>query len=1143
MDPTQLPKTFAFLYSGITIGSFFVIYIQWRKNDIPFRITTIDIVAGIILVYILANRYLLQDVVNFSFQFYELLGLALIYIIIRKTDTKYTPLLLLTLLVGSLLQAVYGNLQLYGIFPSWHADFKLTGSFFNPGPYAGYLASVFPAALGIWLFRNQLDFRNQRSDTEVNESDTVKKNLFIFVAFVSGVAMLLVLPATQSRAAILAVAVSTAFLLLCRYNGKEQLYRFLDTHFKKITVFVLTGVIVLGGLGAGYWVKKDSADGRLLIWKVSTQMISEQPITGLGFDRYRAGYMDAQAVWFQNNPGDPSAVLAADNHYAFNELLQFTAEQGVIGLILLLILGILIVRTTDKTNSVWLIISKAGILSIGVFAFFSYPAQILPIKLNLVLFVAIVALYGKQISLQFTLPQWLAPWLKGVLAALVLGASVWGVLHLNELRNASKTWKQGLDLYNSGNIEQSLLAYEEVYPVFNRDGDFLTNYGKALSMAGEHQRAIEVLNEAKKHVNNTIIQTALGDSYKALHRFEEAEEAYLLASYMLPERFYPKYLLAVFYEETGQAERAIPIARELFYKEPRIESTAVYEIKQEMERILLTYDDSFTEGHEDRDIEGAFNLENLPVEINRRVVISEKCDMIAYSSNRFHAFNPSLIQGAFGGGEITRSDFLEQIENDFYPYSISHDCRLLSLVSQNQQSGRFTIHLYDLEDEEMSLIPQPEGSDNGYPMFSSQGHKLAWLADGKLNIYNYRSRKSLEIVHHPEVLFQNVVWSSDGSRLYMQSNSSDIWSYHVVQNQFEHLWRSPAPFYTDRMIIPSATDEGSFYFLSDHESNVNQIYKYVGEGNAELIVESSYDKYLLRYPLDNDVIYYRENVNGHIVLRKKQDEMSSNIGPENGVVYGARPLQDGFIMTYAGLNEPATIFKWRNGSMHDLLSQPEQVSIRPPQKILNENGMVHLLYLPDSEMVSKWVLWLHGGPHEQMSVRYHVYINNLVNQGYGVIALNYPGSTGIGRAYEMRGRPVSELVEYQIEAIEKEATHILDSQPINAGNQLYVIGVSYGAMLAHLLAQRNEINIAKLVDFSGLYSAADHLADVPKLYIYGAHDYVMDDVNRRELIRRERQRAGNRRVVIEDEGHVIHRSRNIHQILQEILAFFDSEEI
>jgi O-antigen polymerase len=587
INPTQTPKTFVFLYGGIVIGSLFTLNCLCRKNDARFHIISIDIVAGLLFVFILVNRYFLQEMAGFSFRFYELMGLVLLYIMIRQTESKYIPWYFLAIILGGLLQAVYGNLQLYGYFPSLHRDFNITGGFFNPGPYAGYLGSVFPVALGLWLYRTRLLHGEARDGLEIKPSFFSSYSLWVYTGIVAGVAILLVLPAAQSRAGLLAVAAGSAYLLYRRYGGAEWLSLQLNTPLKKL-VSVSLAVVILAGTFAGFYlIKQDSADGRMLIWKATALLIQEQPVTGLGFDRFQAGYMNAQAAYFMNHPGDPDAPLAADNRYAFNEFLQFAAEQGVIGLALLFLVGILIIRTKGQSNSIWLIISKAGILATVVFGLFSYPAQILPIKLNLVLFLAVVASFGKPIRIRaISIPEKVKPWLKGSLLVVVLAGAIAGILHLNELRNASKTWKLGLDLYNSGNIEQSLLAYERVEPVFNRKGDFLMNYGKALSMAGVHEKAIQVLNKAENHLNNTIIQTALGDSYKALERFDKSEQAYLLAGHMLPDRFYPKYLLATLYEETGRWDKAVSLAMELVSKEPKIESTAVHEIKQEMAMLL-----------------------------------------------------------------------------------------------------------------------------------------------------------------------------------------------------------------------------------------------------------------------------------------------------------------------------------------------------------------------------------------------------------------------------------------------------------------------------------------------------------------------------------------------------------------------------
>ncbi|MDR0572694.1 MAG: tetratricopeptide repeat protein [Tannerella sp.] len=111
-------------------------------------------------------------------------------------------------------------------------------------------------------------------------------------------------------------------------------------------------------------------------------------------------------------------------------------------------------------------------------------------------------------------------------------------------------------------------------------------------MAGKHEQAVGVLQHAVKYYPNTVVYTTLGNSYRELNKTGDAEQSYLKAWYMIPCRFYPKYLLARLYDETGQAEKALAVARELLEKEVKIESTAVREIKAEMEKIIRKYQGS-----------------------------------------------------------------------------------------------------------------------------------------------------------------------------------------------------------------------------------------------------------------------------------------------------------------------------------------------------------------------------------------------------------------------------------------------------------------------------------------------------------------------------------------------------------------------
>mgnify|MGYP006300098331 FL=1 len=106
-------------------------------------------------------------------------------------------------------------------------------------------------------------------------------------------------------------------------------------------------------------------------------------------------------------------------------------------------------------------------------------------------------------------------------------------------------------------------------------------------MAGKHNEAITILHNTKNYLNNTILYTALGDSYKGVGNYLKAEAAYLKAQHMLPGRFYPGYLLAKLYHETGETKKAKNMANEILKKEVKIPSTAIEEIKMEMKKILI----------------------------------------------------------------------------------------------------------------------------------------------------------------------------------------------------------------------------------------------------------------------------------------------------------------------------------------------------------------------------------------------------------------------------------------------------------------------------------------------------------------------------------------------------------------------------
>ncbi|MDR0973336.1 MAG: hypothetical protein LBM61_05065, partial [Prevotellaceae bacterium] len=138
----------------------------------------------------------------------------------RRRSARDTFLFLFV--CSGLAESVWGLLQLYGYLPSRHALFRITGSFLNPGPYAGYLAVVFPLALYDYLFR---------------------RGLRRWTGAAACLLILPLLPAAMSRASWLAALSGGAVVLYGRYAC--VLHAWVKSHVRWLRTMIAVSVLLL----------------------------------------------------------------------------------------------------------------------------------------------------------------------------------------------------------------------------------------------------------------------------------------------------------------------------------------------------------------------------------------------------------------------------------------------------------------------------------------------------------------------------------------------------------------------------------------------------------------------------------------------------------------------------------------------------------------------------------------------------------------------------------------------------------------------------------------------------------------------------------------------------------------------------------
>ncbi len=133
---------------------------------------------------------------------------------------------------------------------------------------------------------------------------------------------------------------------------------------------------------------------------------------------------------------------------------------------------------------------------------------------------------------------------------------------------------------------------------------------------------------------------------------------------------------------------------------------------------------------------------------------------------------------------------------------------------------------------------------------------------------------------------------------------------------------------------------------------------------------------------------------------------------------------------------------------------------------------------------TKFVIWLHGGPHENFSPRFHSYVYRLNQLGYGVLTVNYPGSTGRGLPYEQKLDQQSHL-----DCIQSLFQYLKQRN----AQQVIVWSISYAAKLQYDIL-KNNLPVSAVVDQVSHATAADALqkiaADkqIPYFSIRGKHD-------------------------------------------------------
>lgn len=434
-----------------------------------------------------------------------------------RSFIHWAECLCIGLLACGLIEGIWGTLQLCGVIDSGHPRYPVTGSFYNPGPYGCFLGCFLP--LAIWLY-------------QVATSKWLR-----IIATISILITALLLPGGMSRTGWIAATIGTAVVLVGMYRSKiKQISR-----GKLAFVVIILGMVIAGCCLGAYHLKPDSADGRLLMWKIAARAAVDCPLTGVGWENVAGTYGVAQELYFSS--GEATAreeMLAGTPAYVFNEYLQIAIAYGIPAATLFtgtLVASACLFWKTDQYG-------LAGLIAaLMVVCFASYPLQFWEFKIliGLAVFAAFTNIATKSMR--------------------YISVAAWTCL---------------------------CAGFCLVASTVDIDSEFMR--AQRAQHIGHYQESNIILRQILHKTSDPMPLNLMGKNYQAMGIRDSAEHSFCRAAVRVPNRLYPHYLLMNLYADSpSDSLKLRHQAHILLTKQPKTHSTAVEQMRQKAHDLLTNH--------------------------------------------------------------------------------------------------------------------------------------------------------------------------------------------------------------------------------------------------------------------------------------------------------------------------------------------------------------------------------------------------------------------------------------------------------------------------------------------------------------------------------------------------------------------------
>ncbi|QIO25090.1 prolyl oligopeptidase family serine peptidase [Haloarcula sp. JP-L23] len=535
----------------------------------------------------------------------------------------------------------------------------------------------------------------------------------------------------------------------------------------------------------------------------------------------------------------------------------------------------------------------------------------------------------------------------------------------------------------------------------------------------------------------------------------------------------------------------------------------------------------------------------------------------AYEDGTYDLWTPN-DQLTDATGDITSPEWLQGRE---------------SVLIYRDENGAEQFDLLEVDPETGSIMPL---LDDEFLNFKARQHptnpnQLAFVSnrDRSLDLYTlHLDEGTVTKRSEADEPVMGYAWSPDGQRLVYQAGTFEDSSLRLVDldlgrdDAFIDEPDSEQSFaFTDDGY--GAWSENGIVFTTNHETGYRELAVADGDGDYDLRYANHRDKYDPQWTTDGDIVFL-EARGGDRRLCVLSDGDVTTV-EQTGMNMDVKAI-DGDI--YYKHWSPATAGDLRRDGTTVVKEGRVDVQTVVPDEVTYESfdgrDIAARLYTPEDEPHAA-IIKAHGGPEAQHYNRLDMVTQTLVHAGFEVLAPDFRGSLGYGRAF--RKASDADLGGDDLTDVVAGAEYLRD----RGRTQVGILGGSYGGYMALMGVGATDafdmgasvcgvVNWETTVEDARQYlgdvlirklggtpeekpdlyeerSPISHVddIDVPLLVVQGANDPRVPESEAEQLVPSLTDRdIDHEYLLFEDEGHGVERTENRIEYITRTVEFFQS---